>query len=311
MSRPVILLCLLLIFSTLKPAQSNSPCNGNFQLKTQNQISPVICIRNIDYMDLCNMEREKEPQSNPANSAGIFEIFGKKYQNVTRKSNQLQGVVYYIVAGHGGPDPGAQGNKDGHIMSEDEYAYDISLRVARELISHGALVYMITRDNDDGIRDDEFLANDKDETVWKNQKIPFGVNSKLRQRTRAINSLYNKNKGKYQRMIEIHIDSRQISERVDVFGYYNSKRKLSKEFANNIINTIAEKYKKHQPNRGFSGISQSRDGLFMLKFSHPTACFLELGNIKNPADQIRFTKAENRQVIADWITDGCIKDYRK
>jgi N-acetylmuramoyl-L-alanine amidase len=41
----------------------------------------------------------------------------------------------------------------------------------RELISHGATAYMITRDENDGIRDDAYLPNDKEETIWKSQKF--------------------------------------------------------------------------------------------------------------------------------------------
>ena len=238
-----------------------------------------------------------------------FDIFGKEYKKVEIKDQELKGAVFYIVAGHGGPDPGAQGNRDGHTLSEDEYAYDISLRLARELISHSATAYMITRD-DDGIRDDKYLKNDKDETIWKNKKIPRNTNKKLRQRAKAVNKLYNKNQGKYQRMIVIHIDSRIKKQRVDIYAYYSSKSKRGKLFTENLISTIETKYKKAQPNRGFSGIAKSRDGLYMIKYTSPVTSFLELGNIQNPADQVRFIKSSNRQIIAEWLADGCIKDYK-
>lgn len=238
-----------------------------------------------------------------------FDLFGENYKKVEIKDQQLSGAVFYIVAGHGGPDPGAQGKRGGHTLSEDEYAYDISLRLARELISHSATAYMITRD-DDGIRDDKYLKNDKDETIWKNKKIPRNANKKLRQRARAVNKLHDKNQGKYQRMIVIHIDSRYKKQRVDIYGYYSSKSKRGKLFTENLISTIGTKYKKAQPNRGFSGIAKSRDGLYMIKYTSPVTSFLELGNIQNPADQVRFIKSSNRQIIAEWLTEGCIKDYK-
>jgi len=240
-----------------------------------------------------------------------FDIFGEKYRDVEIKDQKLKGAVYYIVAGHGGPDPGAQGKRDGHILSEDEYAYDISIRLVRELISHSATAYLITRDENDGIRDYKYLPNDKEETIWKNKKIPRGTNKKLRQRARAVNSLHKKNAGKYQRMIVIHIDSRNKSKRVDIYGYYSSKSKKGKAFTNNLIETIEAKYKEVQPNRGFSGVAKSRDKLYMIKYTHPVTSFLELGNIQNPADQIRFIKYENRQIIAEWLAEGCIVDYKK
>lgn len=250
------------------------------------------------------------PNENTSNTSGKFDIFGSKYAIVKSKSQDLKGAIFYIVAGHGGPDPGAQGKRDGHTLSEDEYAYDISLRFVRELISHGATAYMITRDENDGIRDMEYLPNDKDETVWKNQKIPYGSNKKLRQRARAVNKLYKSNKGKYQRMVVIHIDSRYKSQRVDIFGYYSSKSKTGKKFTSNLINTVEKKYKKHQPTRGFSGVAKTRDNLYMIKYTDPVTSFLELGNIQNSEDQVRFIKYQNRQAIAEWLTAGCIIDYK-
>lgn len=251
------------------------------------------------------------PNKKQLTSSRTFDIFGSKYANVESKSRNLKGAVFYIVSGHGGPDPGAQGKRDGHTLSEDEYAYDISLRLVRELISHGATAYMITRDENDGIRDQEYLPNDKEETIWKNQKIPYGSNKKLRQRARAVNKLYKSNKGKYQRMMVIHIDSRYKSQRVDIFGYYSSKSKTGKKFTSNLINTVEEKYKKHQPNRGFSGVAKSRDNLYMIKYTDPVTSFLELGNIQNSEDQVRFIKYQNRQAIAEWLTAGCLIDYKK
>jgi N-acetylmuramoyl-L-alanine amidase len=244
-------------------------------------------------------------------SKGSFPIFGDKYSNVPSKSTDLRGSVFYIVAGHGGPDPGAIGKREGHTLSEDEYAYDISLRLARELISHGATAYMITRDENDGIRDAAYLPNDKEETIWKNQSIPRNTNKKLRQRAKAVNRLYNQNKGRYQRLIVIHIDSRYKNQRVDIFGYYNSKSNDGKKFTANLINTVEKKYKKYQPNRAFSGVAKSRDNLYMLKYTNPVTSFLELGNIQNHQDQLRFIKYENRQAIAEWLTAGCIEDFRK
>ena len=92
-----------------------------------------------------------------------MDIFGKNFSEVEILNDELNGAVYYLMAGHGGPDPGAVGNYGGQLFCEDEYAYDVTLRLARNLIQHGATVYMITIDPDDGIRDDNYLKPDKNE----------------------------------------------------------------------------------------------------------------------------------------------------
>ena len=104
---------------------------------------------------------------------GRYPIFGKEYEVVERKDNQLSGAVFYLVSGHGGPDWGANVKIGNRTICEDEYAYDITLRLARRLIEHGALVYMITRDNNDGIRNEEYLKPDRDENRSAPERAGF------------------------------------------------------------------------------------------------------------------------------------------
>ncbi len=125
-----------------------------------------------------------------------YSIFGEKYAVTPILDEMLKGHVYYIVSGHGGPDPGAMTKRGEVWISEDEYAYDVSLRIARNLITHGAKVYMITRDENDGIRDEEILAMDKDETVWGGASMPLNQRERLAQRTMTINRLYKENLAK-------------------------------------------------------------------------------------------------------------------
>jgi len=241
-----------------------------------------------------------------ASKPGVFPIFGKKYEKVETIDNKLRGAVYYVVGGHGGPDPGAVGSRQGHDMCEDEYAYDISLRLARELLSHGATVYVITRDPNDGIRDESYLKCDKDEVCYKNSAFKGGVTPRLRQKAAAINTLYRKHKGKYQRMIVLHLDSRTQNQNIDIFFYYHTAN--GKKLANTMLSTIEKKYKKHQPNRGYEG-SVSHRNLYMLKTTHPVGVYLELGNIRNKNDQKRFILNSNRQAVANWLSDGLMVEY--
>ncbi|MCD4666096.1 MAG: N-acetylmuramoyl-L-alanine amidase, partial [Bacteroidales bacterium] len=134
----------------------------------------------------------------------VYSIFGKKYENVEVKDKKLEGCVYYIIAGHGGPDPGAQGTYNGKTLCEDEYAYDISLRLARNLLEHSVTVQIIIRDPNDGIRDGQILAPDKDEVCRVNQTIPLNQIKRLNQRSYAVNNLYkeyNRKGVKKQRVI--------------------------------------------------------------------------------------------------------------
>lgn len=244
----------------------------------------------------------------PKLTEGKFPIFGPGYSDIDPIDDRLSGWVFYVVGGHGGPDPGAMATIDGKQVSEDEYAYDISLRLARNLISHGATAFVITRDPNDGIRDEAILDCDDDETCYPESKIPLRQIDRLRQRSKAINGLYPKYKkaGKKQMAICIHIDSRSNDKRVDMFFYHHTNSTKGKEAAQVLHATIKEKYDFYNPWRGYDGDVSSRD-LFMLRETYPTTVYLELGNIQNPKDQDRFTIISNRQAVADWLTDGMLK----
>ena len=240
-------------------------------------------------------------------------IFGQKYAAVPLESNVLKGKVYYIVSGHGGPDPGAVGSLRSQSLCEDEYAYDIALRLARNLLSYGATVYLITRDPNDGIREGEILPCDKDEQVWLEKEIPINHSERLTQRSDIVNRLYQKNKKQgvtNQRVIIIHVDSDSKKERIDMFFYHKIGSKQSQQFARKIHETIAIKYDEYRKGRGYTGTVTSRD-LHMLREVEPTGVFIELGNIRNRNDQARLVIEGNRQLVSNWLFDGILKDPAK
>lgn len=255
----------------------------------------------------------EEVKSEPAVAKGSgkivrYEIFGSKYADVEIKGSDLKGAVYYLMSGHGGIDPGAVGKYNGHEVCEDEYAYDVTLRLARRLIEEGATVYMITRDNNDGIRDDVYLKDDEDERCYPNLRIPNRHNSRLRQRTDAVNKLYKKHRGAFQRMLSLHIDSRSKKESIDIFFYHDKRSETGKKASLTIRNTIKEKYRQVQPNRGYTGTVSTRP-LYVVRNTWPTAIFIELGNMNHSRDVKRLVIYDNRQAVANWLTLGLKKDF--
>ena len=75
-------------------------------------------------------------------------------------------------------------------------------------------------------------------------------------------------------------------------------------------NTFQAKYERHQPSRGFSGTVSERN-LYVLRHAQPVGTYIELGNLQNTLDQRRFVLSDNRQALANWMTEAIISDYRK
>jgi len=246
----------------------------------------------------------------PGPSADVIEpLFGTPLERVKVLDDRLGGAAFYLVSGHGGPDPGGIARIGGHVLYEDEYAYDVTLRLGRRLMEHGAKVHFIIRDPSSGIRAGRYLRGNKSEVCYPHQKIPLDQVARLRQRAAAVNQLYTKDVGaKYRRCLVVHVDSRRKYEAIDIFFYHHSQSRAGRQLANTLRRTVEEKYRLNQPGRGYQGSVSTRN-LYMLKETHPPAVFLELGNIHHPRDQERLTEPNNRQALANWLCEGILRDY--
>ncbi len=263
---------------------------------------------------------DKKPESNAIiptatemKRTGLKEIYvplmGKGYNIVHVEDLTLSGQVYYIISGHGGPDPGAVCSDCPSKMCEDEYAYDVALRLARDLMQHGATVHMIVQDKNDGIRDEQYLICDNDEKLMGEDLIPLNQKRRLKDRIDEVNHLYKKyrKKGvKVQKAIEIHVDSRSKGTRQDVFFYYNKNNPGSKKMAENTQDVFSSKYDQHQKDRGYKGFVEDR-GIYMVRNLKPDLLFVELANIRNTSDQKRLIINTNRQALANWLFEGIRK----
>lgn len=247
----------------------------------------------------------------PAKKILIYPIFGEGYSSVPIDSETLKGAVYYLVSGHGGPDPGAVEKYDGKLITEDEYAYDVTLRLARRLISNGAKVYMIIKDKNDGIRDKRILEVDYDEVNHPGKKIYRSQKLRLKQRTKTVNHLFTQHTHLYQRLVVTHVDSRSKGENIDVFFYHHEKSKKGKSLAENIHQTFKSKYARYQPNRKYTGTVGVRSDLYVVQNTLPATVYIELGNIKNAKDQKRILDFENRDALAKWIAEGLETDFEQ
>ena len=256
-----------------------------------------------------NSPEEERPSTSTTAGNRKFPIFGPKYAYTPLLSNKLQGKVFYIVSGHGGPDPGAMGRRGEYTLCEDEYAYDVALRLCRNLISHGATAYMILRDDDDGIREDKFLDCDYDEVLWGGVKMVRQQKPRLFQRSDIINELYERNRlagVAEQTAIIIHVDSRSKGERTDVFFYHHSTSQASRDIAFDLLRSLKHKYKQFQKSREYRGTVTARD-LHMLRETKTNSVYIELANIRNTFDQQRIIIENNRQLLADWLMEGLMK----
>ncbi|MEZ4897837.1 MAG: N-acetylmuramoyl-L-alanine amidase [Saprospiraceae bacterium] len=250
------------------------------------------------------------PRAVAASSKSItMPVFGREYAEVPVKSDVLKRKVFFIVAGHGGPDIGCNTLKEGHRLCEDEYAYDVALRLARLLMENGANVEIIIEDPNDGIRDTELLEKDYDERCL-GEKLPRNQKLRLQQRSDAVNKLYREYRAKGytdQKMISIHVDSQNENNRQDVYFFHAPGSKAGSHLAFNMYKTFQQKYDYYQKGRGYRGSVREKE-YFVLVNTLPPAVLVELANMQNEKDHRRILSPTNRQYLAQWLYEGIIKD---
>jgi len=251
----------------------------------------------VDYNDIAPTEYPNEID---------VPLFGPDYSSVKISSQVLKGQIFYIVSGHGGPDPGAMSQVQGQSICEDEYAYDVSLRLARKLMEHGARVEVIVQDPNDGIRDASLLLCDKTELSMGRTRIPLNHLARLNQRCIEVNKMYHENRMqgvKKQTVVCIHVDSRSPQRRQDVFFYYYEESRIGQILAYDLQKTFKQKYEKYRPQRNYRGTVSARN-LYVLRNTDAPAVYVELANIKNSYDRQRIMPHANRQALANWLFEG-------
>lgn len=249
----------------------------------------------------------KATASEPQEQGRRYPIFGSQYELVVQKTRRLEGHYFYLVAGHGGPDPGTHGKFAGKPLPEDEVAYDTVLRAARRLIEEGATVYLIVRDENDGIRDVEHFAYDQDEVHLDGTPVGFR-DDRLKKNAAIINDLYQKNRGKAlsQQVISFHVDGYGGRHQPQIDPYFTYASDSGRSLGAVLQAELRDRYELHQPGRGYRGGLKERS-LYILTHTKPTAVLIELGNIRHPGDQQRLVKPGNRQALAEWIVEGLVR----
>lgn len=284
-------------------------------IQNYNELMVSLGLKSQDYRDgsvlwvphhLYPCYKEDPPAVEASLRIKNFSLFGSDYEEVIIKSDQLKDRVFYLKSGHGGPDPGAISQYKGNQICEDEYVYDVTLRLARRLMEHNAKVVVLVEDPFDGIRNDKILPCDHTEVHYGGKKIPINQLQRLKDRAEIINRLYRENKKKGfddQMVISIHIDSNINHHRQDVYFYHYHKSSKGKRIAHQMQDIFRKKYGIHRSNGRYRGTVSGRN-LYILRTTHPPAVLVELANINNSNDQKRFILPSNRQALADWMFEG-------
>ena len=203
-------------------------------------------------------EHPSSPRQTYRQAARLWREFERKVGRMGRLSSRLEGWHIVLDPGHGGLDPGAivstrDGNGNRLYIVEDEYVFDIALRVYVLTRLHGAQVTMTLLSPNHLIRQSDpptqTFVNEKNEVYnWaaynqtnKLSAWPRGSNLETRVRI-ARQAFANAPKGR-RIFLSFHADVEPKAPEAPLVLYYKSSRsgrvdRVSRQFARSLLPTL-------------------------------------------------------------------------
>ena len=254
----------------------------------------------------------EDSMDNYAKARAVLKDFDEAVHRLPALGRELKGYTVVIDPGHGGLDPGAVvSNSDGNgntvYVVEDEYAYDIALRVYRGLVRHGADAGLTVISPNHTIRRTEDASityvNEKNEvynsravnSLDRNHVWPVGGKWGLDQRKVVASEILN-GKRRKTLFISIHADNNPGDGAGTRILYHPEERGTQSQ-------ELAEVLTEHM---GMGSAERAQEVRVLQGNPAASAVLIEVRNLayKNNAWAIR--NEELRQDDADRIVSGIV-----
>lgn len=242
-----------------------------------------------------------------------FSIAGAEAKGGGAKNGPLYGKVIIIDPGHGGNDPGASGMHRGKKVVENEYCYDVALRLARLVKASGGLVFFTVRDpNEKNPRNwspQEVFPDNRNEVFALDGKVVVAGTRGIRKRIAFGNQILRRYPKHRIAWVSIHFDV--VGKNMNVEGV----RIIATNPTSSLVRGLVG---------GFADVNRLRDEFPVVENGDPShgirrllvlglenkvrdKVLIELGNFRNTEDVWRIRNPKVRESYARAIAKGLAK----
>ena len=223
-------------------------------------------------------------------------LFDKELAEINPISNKLSEAVIYLIAGND------LRNASDSIRSLSK---EITERLARELMIHGAQVYLI--ESDRILEPDPVVISGLPED--KKLEAPMASFAQMEEYVDLINKRYVKHWGKYQRLIITRVE--EVVERpsweVSIFHQENNGE--SKQIAENLQELFRDQSAKSQAISRYTEVFKHHNNLYLAKNSLPAVTLIDIGKRETPELIDRISLKGNYTDLSSLIAKGVMLDY--
>lgn len=200
-------------------------------------------------------------------------IFSEELYGIRKKDNSLENTVYYMVLDE---------SKSKTISDAYSKNHETARNMAKELLSHGAKVYMIEN--------------------------AIGKNANLGEYTSIINRLYLKNNGQYQRLLVMNLNSAIQTDNTKITIAHHDRSKQGQKLASNIGKIFQKQNVLKKTSKEYTKVFTDDVNLYLAKNVLPVMTFIKIESDTSPAQN--YQSADKNEIsFSDLIIKGILKDY--
>lgn len=222
-------------------------------------------------------------------------IFEEELAQLNHKSEKLKDAVIYLISGNDLMDETPTNNK----VTEE-----INKRLAKELLVHGAKVYMI--------------SSNKNNIHVKSGNLESGATEgamagldQMQEYLETINKKFLQHTGKYQRLLITRVKGEISNAYCDVSIYHHVTSKDGKRIANNIQNLFQEQSISRKTIDRYKDVFTDKHNIYLAKNALPAITLIELETSTEKSLEYKNTMIvrSNKALFTDLIANGVLNDY--